>query len=95
MAPIRDMKTGNLETDPKKKAQLLNNQFFSAFSKIIPLSLSNLCSRLVGHGDDIPPLPEFEIDENGVLKLLGTLKPKKAAGPDQLRPQLLRDLRVA
>ena len=95
VAPIRDTKTGNLETDAKKKAQLLNNQFFSAFSKIIPLSLSNLCSRIVGRGDDVPLLPEFEIDENGVLKLLGTLKPKKAAGPDQLRPQLLRDLRPA
>ena len=95
VAPIRDTKSGNLETDPKKKAQLLNNQFFSAFSRIIPLSLSNLCSKALGVVSRTPSLPEFEIDENGVLKLLGTLKPKKAAGPDQLRPQLLRDLRQA
>ena len=38
-------------------------------------------------------MPDFDFSENGILKLLGTLKPHKAAGPDKLRPFLLRELR--
>ena len=91
--PIRNPTTGELETEPQKKAQLLNNQFFSVFSAVSPVSLIKSCSRLLGIGQIAPVMPEFTISENGVLKLLGTLKPNKAAGPDKLRPHLLRDLR--
>ena len=94
VAPIRDPSTGKLETEPQKKAQLLNNQFFSVFSAMSPVSLARTCARLLGFGNSIPPMPDFDISENGVLKLLGTLKPNKAAGPDGLRPHLLRDLRT-
>ena len=38
-------------------------------------------------------MQEFDIYTNGLLKLLGTLKPHKAAGPDNVRPYMLRDLR--
>ena len=38
-------------------------------------------------------MQEFDISTNGLLKLLGTLKPHKAAGPDNVRPYMLRDLR--
>ena len=93
VAPIRNTTTGELETEPRKKAQLLNNQFFSVFSAVSPVSLIKSCSRLLGIGQTTPVMPEFTISENGVLKLLGTLKPNKAAGPDKLRPHLLRDLR--
>ena len=34
-----------------------------------------------------------EIDLNGVLKLLANLKPDKAAGPDNIKPVLLKELR--
>ena len=40
-----------------------------------------------------PTMPEFTISTNGLLKLLATLKPKKAAGPENIRPYVLRDLR--
>ena len=40
-----------------------------------------------------PTIPEFTISTNGLLKLLATLKPNKAAGPDNIRPYVLRDLR--
>ena len=33
------------------------------------------------------------ISVNGILKLLQNLKPGKAAGPDQLKPLLLKELR--
>ena len=37
-------------------------------------------------------MPEISISENGLLKLLKNLKPGKAAGPDGLKPLLLREL---
>lgn len=40
-----------------------------------------------------PKMPEIEIDLNGVLKLLANLKPDKAAGPDDIKPVLLKELR--
>ena len=37
-------------------------------------------------------IPEMSISENGLLKLLKNLKPGKAAGPDGLKPLLLKEL---
>ena len=39
-----------------------------------------------------PVLPDIDISLNGILKLLSNLKPGKAAGPDKLRPLLLKEL---
>ena len=38
-------------------------------------------------------MPEISIDLNGVLKLLSNLKPDKAAGPDEIKPVVLKELR--
>ena len=38
-------------------------------------------------------MPEIDISENGLMKLLQNLNPGKAAGPDKLEPLLLRELR--
>ena len=38
-------------------------------------------------------MPEIDISLNGLLKLLHNLTPGKAAGPDKLKPLLLRELR--
>lgn len=38
-------------------------------------------------------MPEITIDLNGVLKLLSNLKPDKAAGPDDIKPLVLKELR--
>ena len=35
-------------------------------------------------------MPEFKIDLNGVLKLLSNLRPDKAAGPDSIKPVVLK-----
>ena len=40
-----------------------------------------------------PIMPEITISVNGVLKLLSNLKPHKAAGPDNIRPLVLQNLR--
>ena len=39
------------------------------------------------------PSSKFEFSENGIKKLLVTLKPNKAAGPDKLRPLVLKQTR--
>ena len=38
-------------------------------------------------------MPEIDISKNCLLKLLKNLKAGKAAGPDRLKPLLLRELR--
>ena len=39
-------------------------------------------------------MPQIEISINGILKLLYNLNPGKAAGPDKIRPLILKELRV-
>ena len=98
-----------LHSDTKIKANLFNQQFNSVFTPKEPLSLSRLAKMRVQDlktagglpSDTIPDLqqdtttkmPEIEISKNGLLKLLKNLKPGKAAGPDRLKPLLLRELR--
>ena len=38
-------------------------------------------------------MPEIKIDLNGVIKLLSNLKPDKAAGPDSIKPLVLKQLK--
>ena len=98
-----------LYSDTKTKANLFNQQFNSVFTPKEPLSLSRLASMRVqdlkkagGLPSDTTPdslqdsatnMPEINISENGLIKLLQNLKPGKAAGPDKLKPLLLRELR--
>ena len=39
-------------------------------------------------------MPEISININGIIKLLSNLRPDKAAGPDEIRTIVLRELRV-
>ena len=54
-----------------------------------------LCPDSVPDGilSPTPPMEEFAISVEGILKLLKKLKPGKAAGPDKLKPLLLQELR--
>ena len=97
-----------LHSDTKTKANIFNQQFNSVFTSKEPLSLSRLAKMLVQDlrnagglpSDTIPDrqqdsntnMPEIDISLNGLLKLLHNLKPGKAAGPDKLKPLLLREL---
>ena len=98
-----------LHSDTKIKADIFNQQFNSVFTPKEPLSLSRLAKMRVQDlsnagglpSDTIPDrqqdsgtnMPEIDISLNGLLKLLHNLKPGKAAGPDMLKPLLLRELR--
>ena len=37
-------------------------------------------------------MPPIKVTEDGVLKMLQSLNPNKAAGPDQISPMVLRNL---
>ena len=38
-------------------------------------------------------MPDIQLSENGILKLLKDLNPHKEAGPDELKPLVLKELR--
>ena len=49
-------------------------------------------SGLPGTLSSVPPMKDFRISVQGILKLLKNLKPGKAASPDKLKPLLLQEL---
>ena len=80
--PLRDK--GKTISDDELKANVLNNQFASVFSKkdnIVPVMPSV----------NIPPMPDIHITEEGVIKLLIELNPYKASGPDGIPARLLKE----
>ena len=83
VAPIKV--DGRLASEPKQKAEALNTQFQSVFTResdFIPTSPQQRA----------PPMPDLEISREGVEKLLLKLKPNKAAGPDNISPRILKEL---
>ena len=81
------------------KANALNRQFQSVFSPKSPLSLKQLCEmtaganpQVIGQHCKFPLMSDIEVGVEGVSKLLKNLKTEKAAGPDQIRPVLLKEL---
>ncbi|MCG8048052.1 MAG: hypothetical protein JAY75_12610 [Candidatus Thiodiazotropha taylori] len=105
---------GNLYSNTKDKADILNNQFQSVFTPKTPLALSKLAQMKVqdqvdagridpckidpksvpaGCLNNQPVMPEILLSEAGILKLLHNLNPNKAAGPDELKPLVLKELR--
>ena len=108
IAPLTG-KDGKKVDDPKGKAEILNEQFSSVFSKLTPLSLAQASAQALR--SSFPPslipdsenqsyhsphsnMPDFDISEAGVAKLLKNLKPHKAAGPDAIRPLVLKELHL-
>ena len=78
-----------------------NRQFQSVFSLRSPLDLAQLCQSAVCDsislfGNLIPDrystMPELEISIKGVAKLLSSLNIVKSAGPDEIKPVVLKEL---
>jgi len=82
VAPLK--KETSLVYHSKDKAEILNKQFQSVFTKE---NLSNIpeCSEL-----PITPLLNVAISEDGVKKLLFTLDPSKSYGPDNIPARILK-----
>ena len=101
-------KDEQLHTDNAQKANILNSQFQSVITPKSPLTLKQLSQQKVqdlqesGHYISENVLPEarnkytsitdIDISVNGIMKLLQSLKPDKAPGPDHIRPLLLLKL---
>ena len=95
-------KHNKLYTTDTDKAFILNQQFQSVFTPKSPLSLKSLAGMKVQDLADISkeipqqklsphvPIPDINISTDGVEKLLMNLDPHKAAGPDQIRPIVLK-----
>ena len=84
IAPLRS--EGVLVSDSKGKANILNKQYCSVFSK-------NNSSAVPSKGpSDAPTLGNIVVSETGVLQLLKKLKPNKASGPDNISPRVLKEL---
>jgi hypothetical protein len=85
---------GRLVTDPKQKAELLNSQFYTAFSEGTAYSVDEFrtkCTMPDSH-DDYPAMADITISVRGVQKMLANLNPTKAAGPDGISPRVLKEL---
>ena len=94
---------------PHPGNNISGSQFQSVFTTKAPLSLSRLCTMKLkdmancgripsealpsGMQESSPVMEDFDISVAGILKLLKNLKPGKAAGPDSLKPILLKELR--
>jgi hypothetical protein len=59
------------------KADILNKQFDSVFSRPQPLSLNQSCKQLLTPQNH-PKIPNVNITEEGVKKLLKGLNPSKS-----------------
>ena len=92
ISPLRH--EGKLVTDPKEKAEILNNQFFKAFSSGLQYSKEEFIGKCEMDTSDrnYRVMEDIEISENGIAKLLSGLNPAKATGPDGLPPRVLKEL---
>ena len=86
VSPLRQ--NGILHSNPTAKAEILNQQFQSVFTDDQSPQETNL------YNSTLPEMPDIEITETGVLKLLQNLKPYKAQGPDNIHPRILKELAV-
>ena len=92
-------------TNDVDQANLLNAQFQSVFSIRSPLNLIKLCHTTMLNGATslvsllpehvkckFPIMQDIKISTAGVNKLLSGLNVSKAAGPDAIRPIVLKEL---
>ena len=90
VGPLKD-NAGNIISDSKVTANLLNSYFSSVFTNedlsVIPNPISNFDFA----NSEI--LAELYIDENLVIEKLAKLNTNKSQGPDELNPKLLFELR--
>ena len=87
VAPLKD--NGIICSDSKLKAEILNKQFTSIFTKEDTSYLPDLGPS------PYPKLPDIIIDCEGILKLLRDLKPHKAAGLTISQPDCLKIMHVS
>ena len=104
IGPVRDPHTNKVLTSNTDKANLINNHLQSVFTPVSPLRLNQLSESAIREGlakstlreENIPGTFRPKVPETpqvGILKLLAGLDPSKAAGPDAIKPVVLRFLK--
>ena len=103
VSPLKDPYTNTTSSLDMEKANILDRQFQSVFSQLSPLKLGQICIDKLQlyfnqHLPDKfkwnnPQMPHICITLNGITQLLLNLRPDKAAGPDEIRPIVLKELR--
>ena len=88
VAPLKHQ--GLTYTDPVDKANILNRQFESVFSKPQP-HIKQLVKQAIAVMY-APKMQMIDISIEGVDKLLQGLSPNKASGPDEISPKILKEL---
>ena len=83
VSPLKE--NGQLYSDGSRKAEILNNQFCSVFTSEDTENIPKL------PGPPNTEMPKFEINVQGVTKLLEGLNGGKASGPDELRSLILKN----
>ena len=83
VAPLRDK--GQIHIDDTEKANILNSQFSSVFSKP-----NGLTPPLVGHR--CTSMPDIVVNLAGGRKFLKDLNPNKASEPDGISSKFLKEL---
>jgi len=83
VSPLR--KQGLTHSDPKLKAEILNDQFSSVFTR------EDLSSMPPTPTTKAPTIQDININTEGVAKLLSKLSPYKAPGPDKIPPRVLKE----
>ena len=79
---------GKVYTDSLSKANLLNNQFASVFTRE---DLSHIPEM---SGNQVPDIPDVDIQIESVIKLLQELDSHKANGPDSIPANLLKQTAI-
>ena len=84
VAPLK--RDGVLVSDSKGKANILNQQYASVFTEEDTETVPDLGPS------PHQKMPHPTVTQKGVQKLLASLNPNKAAGPDKLSPRFLREV---
>ena len=84
-----------LLTDPLQKGNALNNQFYLVFTPVSNISRTDFNKQCnMPASTQHPKISHLAIKTDGIQKLLCNLNPSKAAGPDKIKPKLLKELSV-
>jgi hypothetical protein len=79
-------KDGTTLTEPRDKANLLNNHFKSVFTTDLPSDLPDFPNKT----DKVFSLNEITLNRVGIVTLIQNLNKYKAYGPDEISPKLLK-----
>ena len=86
VSPLK--KDGKIHADSLSRCEILASQFKSVFTKASDDPLRDTAL----FGPSYSPIDPLIIREEGIRKLLSSINPSKAAGPDQVPCRLLKEL---